>query len=579
MAGNKRKEPATAGGSGPASKRARGATDEDGEAFNDTNPADDSVIHNPLGEERGQSPPWNDIQDEDEKTASTSAQASPPSPSSSRVNADSEADDLSFPAGAPAMLKQRVLSVLEYCDAPRDTYGVRHIPPSLQWSALLHNSKNRYLCRPGTKRAVTVWVPGVVTKLWLFDLSGNPHANAAVTVNPISARDMAGLRTLYTQYSSSSMPASNPDEVRASCWQSRSVRGRREQEVVPFDRLYDATRVLKAKTAMNRLPAEELHDGDTVLLEMTITRYAEKRADKQTSDKYRIWALYKSLQERFWVYQRFPSSLPQDGSVLTELPPEDHRFVIESLALFCLHADPKSFHARLIAAVSSSLGLAEAKSFLGFQAMNLTTHCEAFADLAMAATQDVDTLTDDVFHATLSSLYYTSAQAWASLYITADASSLQLALVLAVSECLIGAVRLDSVAALSCNTTCSPIGFVMGHVLGDKQMHVDFACYISRCLGSGREPELCRRIVLGAMHVEMYSVHDVLGHDHNAQEIAEGRLRLTAGTLLARLGVTSPLSSAQPATTPFSTCPSLEIPTTQVLRPDDNRSLVTNEQF
>ncbi|KAI0050693.1 hypothetical protein FA95DRAFT_1603330 [Auriscalpium vulgare] len=281
--------PGTAG-----AKRPRSADGEDTESTKTVSsgseiPGPGGTPPDDIGGDHGQresSPPWGAITDPIPDTPTPTAHASGSGPrGEDRVSSGTE---LQLPDGAPPDLRSRITALLNFKDVDRDVYALKHLPRSLQWAAPTVNPKNRYLCRPGTKRPVTIWVPGVVTKLWLFDLSGNPHSNAAVTIAPASAADMAALRALSTQYSTSKAPLANPDELRASCWQSRAVRGRREQETVAFDRLYDATRVLRAKAQMMRLPAEELHMGDWVLQEATVTRYAEKGTDGTLGDKHRV---------------------------------------------------------------------------------------------------------------------------------------------------------------------------------------------------------------------------------------------------------------------------------------------------
>ncbi|KAI0039445.1 hypothetical protein FA95DRAFT_1577592 [Auriscalpium vulgare] len=279
----------------PAAKRARG--EADGDEFTssetassrDTGPGPSGGGESTAFDAGASSPPWGAIADDDVPLPgsdkgkgralpvpdTTSIPTAPVPPG----HKETSMSDLALPPGVPAGLIERIHALVDYRDGQRDIYSVKHVPSSLQWASIMLNPKNRYLCRPGTKRAVTIWVPGVVSKLWLFDLSGNPHSNAAVTVSPFSSRDAVGLRNLVSHYSTSTNVAANPDEVRASCWQSRSV--------VAFDHLYDATRVLRAKPQMMRLPAEELHEGDLVLHEFTITRYNEKGTDKHASDKYR----------------------------------------------------------------------------------------------------------------------------------------------------------------------------------------------------------------------------------------------------------------------------------------------------
>ncbi|EGO04555.1 hypothetical protein SERLA73DRAFT_68244 [Serpula lacrymans var. lacrymans S7.3] len=115
----------------------------------------------------------------------------------------------------------RLCTFANYSDAKNLIYAVENIPPTATWGIFkpIHD-KSTLLCDPLSNMPCTVWLPGVVSRVWMFDPKGKTRAHPK-----------------------------------------------------PFTDVYDARKVFNPKSEMDYYSATNLQMGDTVLMEAYIKHY------------------------------------------------------------------------------------------------------------------------------------------------------------------------------------------------------------------------------------------------------------------------------------------------------------------
>ncbi|KAI0050694.1 hypothetical protein FA95DRAFT_1603331 [Auriscalpium vulgare] len=243
-----------------------------------------------------------------------------------------------------------------------------------------------------------------------------------------------------------------------------------------------------------------------------------------------IWHLYKAIQGHFWVYTDTPDSYAAVGdSTVKEL--------VDTLAHLLLRVQPNCLHARLTRSVSSLLGLAEARTFLGYQAMLVNRHAEAMALLLMSTVAHDAHICENVLDDAATRLYSTAAMSWETESAPLDASILRQTVCMAVTAGLLGSVHLEYLADVGRAHGLSTLLTTVNNIAADRRIEVHFACYVARCLGCPSSLQMCRQLVFTALEVEMLAVQAIASRLISVEARAlPAKLQRTADVLLTMLG-------------------------------------------
>ncbi|KAI0059792.1 hypothetical protein BV25DRAFT_1918182 [Artomyces pyxidatus] len=186
----------------------------------------------------------------------------------------------------PALL-QRLPKFLNFSDPERGVYSLGQIPPDLTWSEKAGPTRANVLCRPEGDKPLVIWIVGELARTWFYDKEGALQEKVNVTVTPLRPSDLDAGRELARTYS---RPIQSHDDfvrmdgIYASRWQTEQERGRRGKTAMPFTRVFDATKKLSSKADMKKLHAEDLKNGDLVLMETILVRYFTAVEGRVTKD-------------------------------------------------------------------------------------------------------------------------------------------------------------------------------------------------------------------------------------------------------------------------------------------------------
>ncbi|KAI0317653.1 hypothetical protein OF83DRAFT_1171784 [Amylostereum chailletii] len=198
----------------------------------------------------------------------------PPGPEEPHSLIGAPLDPIDVGEDWPFTLAGRIQSLRSFVNVSTGVYGVKAVPAGLSWTT--NRVVSSTLCVTGSDQPLAIWIPVTISKLWLYDASGNPHRRASLTGTPVCDVDTVMLRNLVRNFSSGGHGTEPLHEIRASRDQSTKVRGERALSVRDFDQVYNATVALKKKEAMEMLDGSSLSEGDVVVLEVTVTRYYDK---------------------------------------------------------------------------------------------------------------------------------------------------------------------------------------------------------------------------------------------------------------------------------------------------------------
>ncbi|EGN93452.1 hypothetical protein SERLA73DRAFT_156377 [Serpula lacrymans var. lacrymans S7.3] len=183
----------------------------------------------------------------------------------------------------------RLYTFANYSDAKNLIYAVENIPPTATWgiSKPIHD-KSTLLCDPSSNMPCTVWLPGFVSRVWLFDPKGETRAHVSISVVLFGVNTASATHNIIDNLSfpNGGKSCCYPNEecwgdIRALHWQSAyKAQGKTPK---PFTDVYDARKVFKPKSEMDYYGATNLQMGDAVLMEAYIKHYRLKgNIDKLT---------------------------------------------------------------------------------------------------------------------------------------------------------------------------------------------------------------------------------------------------------------------------------------------------------
>ncbi|KAI0335955.1 hypothetical protein GY45DRAFT_1333113 [Cubamyces sp. BRFM 1775] len=186
-------------------------------------------------------------------------------------------------------IEERLIPILNYVEPDANRYNVGFIPNSSTWGPTADPAGlDRYLCHNG--RAVTVWMVGVVTSLWLTpkDVSSCKTSRRFLIIEDTT---FAGLSTFASRYLT-----------------------RKDDERLTFTDVFDATDKLEAWSAMERADNSRVQKTDIVLVECYVKRFKSRNAPTRYT-----WSTWGVSFELLRIAQLLRGPGP------TELVPDDSR--------------------------------------------------------------------------------------------------------------------------------------------------------------------------------------------------------------------------------------------------------------
>ncbi|EIW54754.1 uncharacterized protein TRAVEDRAFT_50892 [Trametes versicolor FP-101664 SS1] len=188
----------------------------------------------------------------------------------------------------------RLYAIVQVAIPTHNVFAVNCVPSNADWGT---GRNDRLLCLNTVP--LSIWLAGRAGSLWFFSLAGEPHARVNIGVLMAALRDYEAVKQLYQRARPRSAPAS--ETIYASRLQT--VRGRGEQiaHAVAFEEVFDATETLTVKSAMPRISAADIAEGDIVLVEAMLTRW-KKPADKKKKG-WPAWDVGFELQAVSLIYK------------------------------------------------------------------------------------------------------------------------------------------------------------------------------------------------------------------------------------------------------------------------------------
>ncbi|KZT61817.1 hypothetical protein CALCODRAFT_479590 [Calocera cornea HHB12733] len=183
--------------------------------------------------------------------------------------------------GLQTDLNKRVNTMMTWSD-PRNAISCpAKFPKNGYWATKYDNDFSEYFHDTKRRIPVTLWIVARLSALYLFRADGNPERQANVVFTPLNNADLTVLKSLLRSHTHQTLygPWDGLNTLKAGKWMNHRVPG----EAKPFLAVYDATTVLRSKSKMSAVPAQNLKRGDLVLLEVYLNRYRDKTMDAYVS--------------------------------------------------------------------------------------------------------------------------------------------------------------------------------------------------------------------------------------------------------------------------------------------------------
>ena len=219
-----------------------------------------------------------------------------------------------------------------------------------------------------------------------------------------------------------------------------------------------------------------------------------------------LWALYKSLESKFWTAEEV--ELSQDVIDYQDLQGKSKSFVTEILAAYFLS---ETFHNPLISnRFQEKIQIAEARCFLGFQQMQGYIYAELFG-------LELDHLTSQEFREDTVTLVsqlpsISKKQAWIQTYITDSSFHFSIQVVAAIVHLSIFNTGLDAFVFHLAKDKSDPLLPGLVHSIAklrqDKINFVDFYKTLQTHVVNKVDPETVHKIVTEAVMIERELVKD-----------------------------------------------------------------------
>ncbi|KZP00512.1 hypothetical protein CALVIDRAFT_560477 [Calocera viscosa TUFC12733] len=175
-------------------------------------------------------------------------------------------------------LNRRINELLKWHSPATSTYAIAKAPHGMFWSTRSDVDYTEFLFDSGRRYPVTLWFVGKLSGVFLFTSAGLPERQANILFQPLRATDLSAGKRLLKAHTSDKLyvPGSGQDSLKAGKWMTKRVPGEAAESVEPFDSVYDATEVFRAKSKMERIRPEDLKRNDLVLVEVFVSRFRDR---------------------------------------------------------------------------------------------------------------------------------------------------------------------------------------------------------------------------------------------------------------------------------------------------------------
>ncbi|KIO05051.1 hypothetical protein M404DRAFT_25678 [Pisolithus tinctorius Marx 270] len=174
----------------------------------------------------------------------------------------------------PEPLVRRLQMLSTYSNVDANTFALGHLLPNATWgTTTAFDDRSKLLCNPKTNEPINIWILGHISSTW-FLKNGDPDNQCSVTVLLLSSNLGQYANQLVSEFSTPMLPINEFDSglIRAVRWQSPKGGG----APILFNSIYDAWKILKSKSSMQKLDISCLEKRALILVETHLQRYRQK---------------------------------------------------------------------------------------------------------------------------------------------------------------------------------------------------------------------------------------------------------------------------------------------------------------